>query len=428
MKPSPLCAGALAALVAVGAALVAAPGGALAAKKKKGDKKGGGTPTTTAAPDAGSGSGAPALSDAEKEKESRRHYDSGNLFFESGDFLAAAAEFLVAYDLSPRASLLYNAGRAYEEAKDAAKAIDMFDRYLRAAPDAANKKEVAGRMEKLGASGGNRRVTLTTKPEGATVWVDLKAGAGARTPYTVSLEVGAHKIFVEKRGYRSVTNEITVAPDSEGTTLEIELVARKAMVAVDGPDGAEVFIDGEKVGALPMEPVEVLAGEHDVLVRAGGTAGTFRKVDVGEGETVLVQAVPGVSAMRIASLALVGAGAAGGVTAAVLGGLALSAHNRLRGCADLGVGCLGATDTEAYVVYGKRMALFTDVAWIAGVAVGGTGVVLFVLSLKGGGGARGGGTKPADDYARGAGTGLRLTAVGVAPLAGGGALTLAGRF
>jgi hypothetical protein len=127
-------------------------------------------------------------------------------------------------------------------------------------------------------------------------------------------------------------------------------------------------------------------------------------------------------------LALVGAGAAGGVTAAVLGGLALSAHNRLRGCADLGVGCLGATDTEAYVVYGKRMALFTDVAWIAGVAVGGTGVVLFVLSLKGGGGARGGGTKPADDYARGAGTGLRLTAVGVAPLAGGGALTLAGRF
>lgn len=70
--------------------------------------------------------------------------------YKSGQFAKAAATYLDAYAIAPRATLLFNAARAYEEAGLADEAIALFERYhtLKDA-DAEGKKDAAKRLESL---------------------------------------------------------------------------------------------------------------------------------------------------------------------------------------------------------------------------------------------------------------------------------------
>ena len=70
--------------------------------------------------------------------------------YKSGQFAKAAAMYLDAYAIAPRASLLFNAARAYEEAAMADEAIALFERYrtLKDA-DTEGKKDAAKRLEAL---------------------------------------------------------------------------------------------------------------------------------------------------------------------------------------------------------------------------------------------------------------------------------------
>lgn len=70
--------------------------------------------------------------------------------FKSGQFIKAAEAFLEAYAVAPKATLLFNAARAYEEAKALDEAIALYERYLTLKDaDGAGKADARKRLSDL---------------------------------------------------------------------------------------------------------------------------------------------------------------------------------------------------------------------------------------------------------------------------------------
>lgn len=81
--------------------------------------------------------------------EARALFDAGEVAFREGRFDDALADFQAAYDRSPRPLLLFNIGTAADRLRRDAVALDAFERYLAALPEAPNAVEVRARVEVL---------------------------------------------------------------------------------------------------------------------------------------------------------------------------------------------------------------------------------------------------------------------------------------
>lgn len=82
----------------------------------------------------------------------RSHMEQGQAYYLQGRFGEAAAEFEAAYEAEPFSAFLYNAAVAYENAGDAVRAVDFFQRYLERDPSAADRDGVQQRIERLTAA------------------------------------------------------------------------------------------------------------------------------------------------------------------------------------------------------------------------------------------------------------------------------------
>jgi hypothetical protein len=79
------------------------------------------------------------------------------------------------------------------------------------------------------------------------------------------LAPGKHKLdFVsEELGFKR-TLEVTITP---GATAAVSLPMPKVAVAIDGPEGGDLIVDGELVGKLPLTGLQVPLGTRDFVVR-----------------------------------------------------------------------------------------------------------------------------------------------------------------
>jgi hypothetical protein len=76
--------------------------------------------------------------------------------------------------------------------------------------------------------------------------------AGAHT-----LRIGSRRLgFLESR-------QVVVEP---GGTTEVAIASRMSTLTVSGPDGADVLVDREKVGQVPLTAYPVQLGSRDVEV------------------------------------------------------------------------------------------------------------------------------------------------------------------
>ena len=71
------------------------------------------------------------------------------MLYTKDQFAEAAAKFVAAFDKKPFSSFLFNAAVAYEKAKELAKAVDTFQRYLTIDPGARDAVEVKARIDSL---------------------------------------------------------------------------------------------------------------------------------------------------------------------------------------------------------------------------------------------------------------------------------------
>ena len=69
-----------------------------------------------------------------------------------------------------------------------------------------------------------------------------------------------------------------------------DILSKIARVSVTAPDGAEVVVDGETVGTMPLDmPLIVAPGEHKVVVRLAGKKDGDKNLRVASGDEVSVK-------------------------------------------------------------------------------------------------------------------------------------------
>ena len=98
----------------------------------------------------------------------------------------------------------------------------------------------------------------------------------------VMVPEGNYDILISNRGITGVKN-VTVGRNQEVTLdlSDIEIKIDYSMVSISvEPEGAKVFIDGEKVTSIDT-PVKLQYGIHEIIIRADGYETLSRYISVG---------------------------------------------------------------------------------------------------------------------------------------------------
>jgi tetratricopeptide (TPR) repeat protein len=80
------------------------------------------------------------------DQQARERFERGREAFEDGRFEDALHDFQRSYQLSGRAELLFNIGSASDRLRLNQEALDAFEGYLEARPEAPNRREVERRI------------------------------------------------------------------------------------------------------------------------------------------------------------------------------------------------------------------------------------------------------------------------------------------
>ena len=134
-------------------------------------------------------------------------------------------------------------------------------------------------------------ISVQSNISGAQVFVDGKEAG--RAPVNVSVPAGDHLVSVRADGYTAAEETVKVANNSTAT-IKLDLSP-----AIGGPigtlsvvspvPGAEVFVDGARLGTVPQEQ-QIASGEHYVVVKLAGYKSFEAKVLVEGGKVTQVSA------------------------------------------------------------------------------------------------------------------------------------------
>ena len=131
-----------------------------------------------------------------------------------------------------------------------------------------------------GADGAPGTLAVGTEPRSANVYVDGRFYG--MTPVEIELEPGPHDLRILLEGFMVVERRVDI---SGGERIEVSATLEPAaiLLAKSVPGGADILVDGEKVGTTPAE-VPVLPGVRVVSVVKEGHESWANKMwfDAGE--------------------------------------------------------------------------------------------------------------------------------------------------
>lgn len=129
-----------------------------------------------------------------RDAEARGLFQAGRASFDAGRYQSALDYFERAYELSPRAQLLYNIGQAADRMRLDTRTLAAFEKYLEELPEAPNRTEVENRVRALRALKKDKSPPAPepiVAPEAVTgpspagddpTALDAKLGAGSQQP------------------------------------------------------------------------------------------------------------------------------------------------------------------------------------------------------------------------------------------------------
>ena len=109
------------------------------------------------------------------------------------------------------------------------------------------------------------KVTFSTVQDGVTLYIDEEKQALANAEIT--LDFGQHKLKAEKEGY--VPWESTLTVNQVLMQVKIDMKVEPQYLDVQTPLGAELYIDGARVGVIPVRTA-ITPGEHTLSIRKEG--------------------------------------------------------------------------------------------------------------------------------------------------------------
>lgn len=133
-------------------------------------------------------------------------------------------------------------------------------------------------------------VSVTCPTPAVSLYVDKKSVG--TIPWTGSLKEGMHLIEAKKEGYRSQQRTINLAQQQRLDVVFAELAAIQGNLSVNyKPFGADVYIDGKKVGQSPRVINGILVGSHKVEIKKDGYGTDSKTVNILEGQTATLSGV-----------------------------------------------------------------------------------------------------------------------------------------
>ena len=133
-------------------------------------------------------------------------------------------------------------------------------------------------------------VSVTCPTPAVSLYVDKKSVG--MIPWTGSLKEGMHLIEVKKEGYRSQQRTINLSQQQKLDVAFNELAAIQGNLSVNyKPFGADVYVDGKKVGQTPRVFNGLLVGNHKVEIKKDGYGMDSKAVNILEGQTATLSGV-----------------------------------------------------------------------------------------------------------------------------------------
>ena len=145
-------------------------------------------------------------------------------------------------------------------------------------------------------------VSVTCPTPAVSLYVDKKSVGNA--PWSGSLKEGMHLVEAKKKGYRSQQKTIQLSQQQKLDVAFGELIAIQGNLSVNyKPFGAEVYVDGKKLGQSPRVFNGLLVGNHQVEVKKDGYATDKKSVTISEGQTASISGILSSSTASSSSLA-----------------------------------------------------------------------------------------------------------------------------
>lgn len=207
-------------------------------------------------------------------------FELGNDAYAKGQYTEALRSYFTSYRLVPNRNVLFNIARCFEALGKFNEAYRYYNDLLTEDLPTEDASEVSRSLDRLRPK--VALVKVTTVPKGADVYVDrMDLGSRGRSPQTLALSPGRHKIMVKKDGYRPTEATVTVARGRE-TEQTFDLFLITGGVELTGtPEGAEVrdAPNGPVITRLPGR-ARLPPGQRILYVRAPGYSPGQYVVDV----------------------------------------------------------------------------------------------------------------------------------------------------
>jgi hypothetical protein len=223
--------------------------------------------------------------------EARERFDRGLKRYAEGDYAGALAELERAQALVPNEVVLFNIGLVYTAQQRPVEAVAALDQVI-AAPGTlpAERLAHARRVRDEQAS----RIAELAITSNVSATIELDGVQVGQTPLAAPLRVasGTHHIALLASGYIPARREVTLS-SGRSEQLAVELVPTDKALAhltIESPTpGAEVWIDGERVGRTPLPAsVAVSPGTRVIELRRPGYVTARHAITIGEGASAQV--------------------------------------------------------------------------------------------------------------------------------------------
>jgi outer membrane receptor for ferrienterochelin and colicins len=207
-------------------------------------------------------------------------FELGNDAYAKGQYAEALRSYFTSYRLVPNRNVLFNIARCFEALNKFNEAYRYYNDLLTEDLPSDDAAEVSRSVERLRPK--VALVKVTTNPKGAEVFVDrMDLGSRGRSPQTLALTPGRHKVMVKKDGYRPTEATLALVRGRE-VEQTFDLVLITGGVELTGtPEGAEVrdSPNGPIIARLPAR-ARLPPGQRVLYVRAPGYAPGQYVVDV----------------------------------------------------------------------------------------------------------------------------------------------------
>ncbi len=282
----------------------------------------------TPASDGGDGTPAPE-DEASKLEQAKLFFRQGNEMRKVRDYERALELYVKSRTLMPSGPNTMNAAFCLDKLSRPDEALEMYEELLTKFPDAlteADRKVVIPTVARLRSEVGSIEVDANVD---GTLTIDGRRRG--TLPRTTPLRVlpGKRKVTVMKDGYRAFVQVVEVeAGKTTKVDAKLEPLAASGRVRIearavrcDGAPpaacaGADVWIDGARVGQVPWEG-ELAPGDHWLVVHKGQMGSAPQNVVVVKGQIVLpavvaapvgpqieIVVVPATAALRIGDVAV----------------------------------------------------------------------------------------------------------------------------